>query len=202
MYRLHLQGIRKNPRMRNQREQVCSYLLMLVPPAWIFSPTLKMEAIHSSETSVYTISTWRHIPEDGILHVHYMSYILGLILWGGQQPLKNPSASQVRRTQDTYFISHCACGIIKRPKHHNKTLRLQQMPEMVPILMQAFLAHTHNVHINTLRFLFGERQTSNLKPETLHTSHMHKVSMGLSRAMFMPSTNFVRFLISDHSTSD
>jgi hypothetical protein len=28
--------------------------------------TLKMEAIRSSETSVYTISTRRHIPEDGI----------------------------------------------------------------------------------------------------------------------------------------
>jgi hypothetical protein len=28
--------------------------------------TLKMEAIHSSETSVYTKSTWRHILEDGI----------------------------------------------------------------------------------------------------------------------------------------
>jgi hypothetical protein len=30
--------------------------------------TLNMEAIRSSETSVYTISAWRHIPEDGILH--------------------------------------------------------------------------------------------------------------------------------------
>jgi hypothetical protein len=30
--------------------------------------TLKMEAIRSSETSVHTRSTWRHIPEDGILH--------------------------------------------------------------------------------------------------------------------------------------
>jgi hypothetical protein len=29
---------------------------------------LKMEAIHSSETSVHTRSTRRHIPEDGILH--------------------------------------------------------------------------------------------------------------------------------------
>jgi hypothetical protein len=29
-----------------------------------------MEAIRSSETSVYTISTRRHIPEDRILHVN------------------------------------------------------------------------------------------------------------------------------------
>jgi hypothetical protein len=32
--------------------------------------TLKMEAICSSETSVYIISIRRHIPEDGILHNH------------------------------------------------------------------------------------------------------------------------------------
>jgi hypothetical protein len=32
--------------------------------------TLKMEAICSSETSVHTRSTRRHIPEDGILHSH------------------------------------------------------------------------------------------------------------------------------------
>jgi hypothetical protein len=31
--------------------------------------TLKMEAIRSSETSVHTRSTRRHIPEDGILHL-------------------------------------------------------------------------------------------------------------------------------------
>jgi hypothetical protein len=32
-----------------------------------FSSTLKMEAIRSSERQ-FTISTWRHIPEDGIIH--------------------------------------------------------------------------------------------------------------------------------------
>jgi hypothetical protein len=59
-YRLHLQGIR-NPRAMNQVEQV-------LVDSWI-SYTLKMEAIHSSETSVNKISTRRHIPEDGILQV-------------------------------------------------------------------------------------------------------------------------------------
>jgi hypothetical protein len=33
-----------------------------------FSSTLKMEAIRSSETLVYTISIRRHIPEDSIHH--------------------------------------------------------------------------------------------------------------------------------------
>jgi hypothetical protein len=46
-----------------------SYLLTLVHRSWI-SYTLKMEAIRSSETSVNTISTRRHIPEDDILHSH------------------------------------------------------------------------------------------------------------------------------------
>jgi hypothetical protein len=32
--------------------------------------TQKMEAIRSSETSVHTTCTRRHIPEDGILHSH------------------------------------------------------------------------------------------------------------------------------------
>jgi hypothetical protein len=35
-----------------------------------FPSTLKMEAIRSSETSVNTLSTRRHIPEDCILHSH------------------------------------------------------------------------------------------------------------------------------------
>jgi hypothetical protein len=46
---------------------VCSHLLRLVPRSRIYY-TLKMEAIRSSETSVNTISTQRHIPEDGILN--------------------------------------------------------------------------------------------------------------------------------------
>jgi hypothetical protein len=44
----------------------CSHLLTLVPRSLIF-PTLKMETIHSSETSVHTRSRRRHIPEADIL---------------------------------------------------------------------------------------------------------------------------------------
>jgi hypothetical protein len=48
---------------------------MLKPPAQAASSladfsTMKMEAIRSSETSLYTRSTRRHIPEDDILHSH------------------------------------------------------------------------------------------------------------------------------------
>jgi hypothetical protein len=55
---------------------VFDWWLSLQPPAHAGSSladfsTLKMEAIRSSETSVHTRSTRRHIPEGGILHIHY-----------------------------------------------------------------------------------------------------------------------------------
>jgi hypothetical protein len=69
-YRLHLQG----RKIHKRGNSVSS----LQPPAHAgysladFS-TLKIEAIRSSETSVHTRSTRRHIPEDGILHVYSFS---------------------------------------------------------------------------------------------------------------------------------
>jgi hypothetical protein len=49
---------------------------------FLFSSTLNMKTIYSSETSVHTISTRRHIPEDGFLHSHRRenleSYILSI----------------------------------------------------------------------------------------------------------------------------
>jgi hypothetical protein len=85
--------------LRNVDSVYC-YLVMLVPHSRIFLPwrwmwyippkrqfslqspahagssvadfsILNMEAIRSSETSVYTRSTRLHIPEDGILHSHH-----------------------------------------------------------------------------------------------------------------------------------
>jgi hypothetical protein len=43
--------------------------------------TLKMEAIHSSETSVNTRPTQRHIPEDDILHSHRCESLISYILY-------------------------------------------------------------------------------------------------------------------------
>jgi hypothetical protein len=46
---------------------------MIIADVFLSSPilvTLMMEAIDSSETPVFTIATWRSIPEDGILHSH------------------------------------------------------------------------------------------------------------------------------------
>jgi hypothetical protein len=51
--------------------------------ACVISSTLKMEATHSSETSVCNKPTRHHIPEDGILHSHrrenLKSYISNLV---------------------------------------------------------------------------------------------------------------------------
>jgi hypothetical protein len=51
--RLHLRG--------------CGHLLTLVPRSRIFLPW-RWRAILSSETSIHTRSTRRHVPEDGVLH--------------------------------------------------------------------------------------------------------------------------------------
>jgi hypothetical protein len=50
----------------------CRYLLTLVHRSWI-SYTLKMEEIRSFETSVNKISSWPHVPEDGILLIDIVS---------------------------------------------------------------------------------------------------------------------------------
>jgi hypothetical protein len=55
--------------------------------------TLKMEMIRSFETSVYTISARRHIPEDGVLHlvlyfnILYIPDILVLLPWNKKTKL-------------------------------------------------------------------------------------------------------------------
>jgi hypothetical protein len=73
----------------NTHSTIDEFWLSLQPPAhagYSFADfsTLKMEAIRSSEMSVYTRSTQRHIPEDGILHSHrcenlksYKYYVVG-----------------------------------------------------------------------------------------------------------------------------
>jgi hypothetical protein len=60
---------------RFRLQGVFDWWFSLQPPAHAGSTltdfsTMKMEAIHSSETSVYTKYTRRYFPEDGILHSH------------------------------------------------------------------------------------------------------------------------------------
>jgi hypothetical protein len=79
IYRLHHQG-EENQRARNNVIFLRSALQLLItadvlPKSPIFS-TLKKEAKNSSDTSVLTEATWRHIPEDGILQVVDKSEIL------------------------------------------------------------------------------------------------------------------------------
>jgi hypothetical protein len=64
-YRLHLQG----RKLREQGANVSRWLQHAGSSLADFS-TLKMEAIRFSETLVHTKFTWRHIPEDSILHSH------------------------------------------------------------------------------------------------------------------------------------
>jgi hypothetical protein len=59
-YLIHDQG-KKNQRARNNVSSLIRFILI-------------MEAMHSSETSVLSRATRRHIPEDGILHVLKMVY--------------------------------------------------------------------------------------------------------------------------------
>jgi hypothetical protein len=58
----------------------------LKPPAHAGSSledfsTLKMETMHYSKTSIHTISTQRHIQEDGILHSHRCENLKSYTAW-------------------------------------------------------------------------------------------------------------------------
>jgi hypothetical protein len=43
----------------------------VVVPSLLILSTLTMGTVCSSETSVLTTATWRHIPKDGIPHIHH-----------------------------------------------------------------------------------------------------------------------------------
>jgi hypothetical protein len=50
-------------------------LIANVAPGSLILLTLMMEALHTSKTSVPTRATQRHIPENDILHSHYLENI-------------------------------------------------------------------------------------------------------------------------------
>jgi hypothetical protein len=66
-YRFHLQVRRKKEMGERGTSLSAPAHAGLSLAGFLFSSILKMEAIHSSETSVNTISTRRYIPEDGFL---------------------------------------------------------------------------------------------------------------------------------------
>jgi hypothetical protein len=81
-----------------EEEISLSHLLTLVPRlrlSLLFSSTLKMEAIRSSEKSVNTISTRGHIPEDGFLHSHRRWFKTCPRQMGGRTTTKQPHVSCV-----------------------------------------------------------------------------------------------------------
>jgi hypothetical protein len=64
--------------------QILRFLVTANVPNYLIVLTLMMEAIRSSEESVFTSAIWRHIPEHGILHSYrrgnLKSYI-ALTVW-------------------------------------------------------------------------------------------------------------------------
>jgi hypothetical protein len=59
-----------------------SVLVTAAVPSLPILVTLMMEGIHSSETSVLTRATLRHIPEDGISHSHRcenLKFFIGIV---------------------------------------------------------------------------------------------------------------------------
>jgi hypothetical protein len=63
-YRLHLQG----KKIRERGTSVSRWQQISLADF----PTLKMEVIRYSETSIHTRSTQRHIPEEGILYIIFV----------------------------------------------------------------------------------------------------------------------------------
>jgi hypothetical protein len=88
---------------------VYSYLLTLVHRSWI-SYTMKMEAIRSTETSVNKISTWCHIPEDGILHSHRRENLKSHKVLIDSQWGFEPGTSRIRSESSELESAWCDCS--------------------------------------------------------------------------------------------
>jgi hypothetical protein len=108
---------------------------------FFLSSTLKIEAIRSSETSVNTTSTRRHIQEDCFLHSHLRenlkSYILAGTILELQVSHKNVGASLLLKPQETLFwcrqiFSLIATALTLTP--HTSTLRPDSEAAALPLL--------------------------------------------------------------------
>jgi hypothetical protein len=92
---------------RNISPLACS----LQPPAHAGSSlanfsTLKMEAICSSETSVHTISSRRHIPEDGVIHSHRRENLKSYYIKLDQNEIKCGLGTRLH-CLGTGYCKHC-----------------------------------------------------------------------------------------------
>jgi hypothetical protein len=75
----------------------------VVPNLLNFS-NLMVEAIRSFETSVLTRSTWRNIPEDGILHNHRRENLISYIALTGWALWRRRNVFPVRYELGFYIL--------------------------------------------------------------------------------------------------
>jgi hypothetical protein len=123
-YRLHLQRIKirvRGTRVSSQCAATCSrwflargflssedggHIFLIYP--------LKMEAILSSETSVYTISTRRYIPENGILQI--LVNFPATDFWIIRTALLQLFHAETERDEHGEVNGHIACIVSLHPK--------------------------------------------------------------------------------------
>jgi hypothetical protein len=109
----------ENPRARNQRESAATCSRWFLDRGF---STLKMKAIHSSETSVHTRSTRHHIPEEDIFQnpiksLHYCAVLMWPVTRhvSPQQPhTRSPSGSPAHVTAYIYIYG---TGASASPSH-------------------------------------------------------------------------------------
>jgi hypothetical protein len=84
-----------------------------------------METIYSSETSATTRATWRHIPEDGILHSHRRENLKSYIALTGWALYRRRNVFPVRCKLSFYIPEDC---ILHSQRRKDLKYYIRQLP--------------------------------------------------------------------------